>query len=72
MVDCSAPRCVDKAFLNVSIYCDSALPLAKSAPQLSALRVLIDAPAAHMQTNIENAAHADLMLINLGKTEKPT
>ena len=24
-----------------------------------------------MQTNIENAAHADLMLIDLGKTEKP-
>ena len=42
------------------------------ASQLSALRVLIDAPAAHMQTNIENAAHADLMLIDLGKTEKPT
>ena len=25
-----------------------------------------------MQTNIENAAHSDLMLIDLGKTEKPT
>ena len=73
VVDCSAPRCVDKAFLNVSIYCDSALPLAKSQRVLrsfkSALRVLIDA---HMQTNIENAAHSDLMLIDLGKTEKPT
>ena len=23
VVDCSAPRCVDKAFLNVSIYCDT-------------------------------------------------
>ena len=55
VVDCSAPRCVDKAFLNainVSIYCDSALPLAKSQRVLRALRVLIDAPAAHMQTNI--------------------
>ena len=41
----------------------------ESASQLSALRVLIDA---HMQTNIENAAHSDLMLIDLGKTEKPT
>ena len=57
--------------LNVSIYCDSALPLEvpESASQLSALRVLIDA---HMQTNIENAAHSDLMLIDLGKTKKPT
>ena len=75
VVDCSAPRCVDKAFRYVSIYCDSALPLAKSQ-RCSAvkrpLRELIDAPAAHMQTNIENAAHADLMLIDLGKTEKPT
>ena len=32
---------------------------------IGALRVLIDAPAAHMQTNIENGAHADLMLIDL-------
>ena len=29
VVDCSALRCVDKAFVNVRIYCDSALPLAK-------------------------------------------
>ena len=47
-------------------------PRGCSAVKRFKLRVLIDAPATHMQTNIENAAHADLMLIDLGKTEKPT
>ena len=62
----SAPMCRQ----SLSMYCDSALPLAEGASQLSALRVLIDVPAAHMQANIENAAHEDLMLIDLGKTER--
>ena len=52
----------------MSVYIVIAREVPESASQLS---VLIDAPAAHMQTNIENAAHADLMLIDLGKTEKP-